>query len=114
MLTFFERPRTNIKTVRKIAFIFHERQKFMKQSKQKQFVCCDVEKKIDILLAKMTLEEKIGQLNQVGPSAVGGFEISLAEQKSYLMRVEFRKKNTKKQLTEPSGINKRMIFEQEK
>lgn len=81
MLTFFERPRTNIKTVRKIAFIFHERQKFMKQSKQKQFVCCDVEKKIDILLAKMTLEEKIGQLNQVGPSAVGGFEISLAEQK---------------------------------
>ena len=53
----------------------------MKQSKQKQFVCTDVEKKIDVLLAKMTLEEKIGQLNQVGPSTVGGFEISLAEQK---------------------------------
>ena len=64
-----------------ITSIFYERQEFMKQSKQKQFVCTDVEKKIDVLLAKMTLEEKIGQLNQVGPSTVGGFEISLAEQK---------------------------------
>lgn len=34
------------------------------------------EKIIDELLKKMTLSEKIGQLHQVGPSPVGGFEIS--------------------------------------
>ena len=35
-----------------------------------------IEKKIDDLIAQMTLEEKIGQICQVGPSPVGGFEIS--------------------------------------
>lgn len=36
----------------------------------------ETEKKIDELLSKMTLQEKIGQLQQIGPSPVGGFEIS--------------------------------------
>lgn len=35
----------------------------------------DTENKIKNLLAEMTLEEKIGQLNQVSPSPVGAFEI---------------------------------------
>ena len=39
----------------------------------------DMESKIDELLAKMTVHEKVGQLHQVAPSAVGGFEISKAE-----------------------------------
>lgn len=34
------------------------------------------EKMIEELLGKMTLQEKIGQLSQVGPSPVGGFNIS--------------------------------------
>ena len=42
------------------------------------------EDKIENLIAQMTLEEKIGQLNQVGPSPVGGFEISLKEKKLML------------------------------
>lgn len=37
--------------------------------------------KINDLLGKMTMEEKIGQLHQVGSSPVGGFEISLEEKK---------------------------------
>ena len=41
--------------------------------------------KIDELLAKMTLEEKIGQICQVGPSPVGGFEIS-EEQAAQLLK----------------------------
>ena len=36
----------------------------------------ETEKKINELLSKMTLKEKIGQLQQIGPSPVGGFEIS--------------------------------------
>lgn len=39
----------------------------------------ETEKKIDELMSKMTLHEKVGQLNQVGPSPVGGFEISEEE-----------------------------------
>lgn len=42
------------------------------------------EDRIENLIAQMTLEEKIGQLNQVGPSPVGGFEISLNEKKLML------------------------------
>lgn len=34
------------------------------------------EKMIEELLGKMTMKEKIGQLYQVGPSPVGGFNIS--------------------------------------
>ncbi len=31
------------------------------------------------IVKKMTLEEKIGQLNQVTPSIVGGFDLSFSE-----------------------------------
>lgn len=37
------------------------------------------EQKIRELTSKMTLEEKIGQLNQCGPSLVGAFEVSFEE-----------------------------------
>ena len=35
--------------------------------------------KIEALIEKMTLEEKIGQLQQCGPSLVGAFEVSFEE-----------------------------------
>ncbi|MCD8012556.1 MAG: glycoside hydrolase family 3 C-terminal domain-containing protein [Lachnospiraceae bacterium] len=38
-----------------------------------------IERKIRELLAKMTLEEKAGQLQQCGPSLVGAFEVSFEE-----------------------------------
>lgn len=37
------------------------------------------EEKLKTLLSEMTLAEKIGQLNHVGPSIVGAFDISLPE-----------------------------------
>lgn len=37
------------------------------------------EEKIEELLSKMTLEEKVGQLQQCGPSLVGAFEVSFEE-----------------------------------
>lgn len=37
------------------------------------------EEKIDVLMAEMTLEEKIGQMNQISPSIVGGFDVSFEE-----------------------------------
>lgn len=37
------------------------------------------EKEIQALLEKMTLEEKVGQLRQCGPSLVGAFEVSFEE-----------------------------------
>ncbi len=37
----------------------------------------DIEKKIDDLLAQMTISEKAGQITQVGPSLVGGFDIGV-------------------------------------
>lgn len=39
----------------------------------------DYEKEIQALLEKMTLEEKVGQLRQCGPSLVGAFEVSFEE-----------------------------------
>ena len=45
----------------------------------------DIEKKIDDLMAQMTLEEKIGQICQIGPSPVGGFEID-EEQAAQLLK----------------------------
>lgn len=44
----------------------------------------ETEKKIDHLMEQMTLEEKIGQLHQVGPSPVGDFEITLQEKQTML------------------------------
>lgn len=48
-------------------------------NQQEKLLHPETEQKINELLAQMTLSEKIGQLNQVGPSPVGGFEISLGE-----------------------------------
>ena len=44
----------------------------------------EIEEKITELINEMTLDEKIGQLNQLGPSPLGGFEISLKEKKQML------------------------------
>lgn len=44
------------------------------------FQLSDVQKKrVDGLLSKMTLEEKIGQTHQLSPSIVGGFDVSFEE-----------------------------------
>ncbi len=37
------------------------------------------EKRVEDLLSRMTLEEKIGQMNQESPSIVGGFDVPFAE-----------------------------------
>ena len=42
------------------------------------------EKMIEELLGKMTMKEKIGQLYQVGPSPVGGFNISAEDARRML------------------------------
>ena len=34
---------------------------------------------VEDLLSKMTLEEKVGQLNQESPSIVGGFDVPFEE-----------------------------------
>lgn len=39
----------------------------------------DMEKEIKALISQMTIEEKIGQLRQCGPSLVGSFEVSFEE-----------------------------------
>lgn len=39
----------------------------------------DIENKINDIISKMTLEEKVGQLQQCGPSLVGAFEVSFEE-----------------------------------
>ena len=39
----------------------------------------NLEKRIDDLISKMTLEEKIGQMNLESPSIVGGFEVPCEE-----------------------------------
>ena len=36
-------------------------------------------KRIKDILSQMTLEEKIGQMNQISPSIVGGFDVSFPE-----------------------------------
>ncbi len=48
----------------------------------------ETEKKIEKLLCKMTLEEKVGQLNQSASSPVGAFEISKDELKKCSNREE--------------------------
>lgn len=44
----------------------------------------ETEKKISEILSKMTLSEKIGQLNLVGRSPVGGVEVTIAEKREML------------------------------
>ena len=43
-------------------------------NKQKNWIDPKIEEKIDRLLAMMTIEEKAGQITQLGPSIVGGFD----------------------------------------
>jgi beta-glucosidase len=43
---------------------------------QSQYLRPEIESKIDLLLGKMTLLEKAGQITQLGPSIVGGFDLS--------------------------------------
>ena len=59
----------------------------MGSANEKKIIFTDpeTEEKIDELLSKMTLEEKFGQICQVGPSPVGGFEIS-EEQAAQLLK----------------------------
>ncbi|WP_099467209.1 beta-glucosidase BglX [Konateibacter massiliensis] len=52
-----------------------------------------IEIKINKLLAQMTLEEKVGQLQQCGPSLVGAFEVSFEE----LLDMMFDKKITEEE-----------------
>ncbi len=56
------------------------------------------EKKIDELLNLMSIEEKIGQLHQVGPSPVGGFEISLEEKKKLYEAGQITKEQYEREL----------------
>ena len=35
--------------------------------------------KVEAILSQMTLEEKIGQMNQESPSIVGGFDVPFSE-----------------------------------
>lgn len=61
-------------------------------------VSSEEEKKIETLIAKMTVDEKIGQLNQVGPSPVGGFEISLKEKRLMLQEGKITKEEFERDL----------------
>lgn len=61
-------------------------------------VSAEDEKRIEALIAQMTVDEKIGQLNQVGPSPVGGFEISLSEKKLMLKEGKITKEEFERDL----------------
>ncbi|MBO4468707.1 MAG: glycoside hydrolase family 3 C-terminal domain-containing protein [Clostridia bacterium] len=61
-------------------------------------VSAEEKEKIETLIAKMTVDEKIGQLNQVGPSPVGGFEISLKEKKLMLHEGKITKEEFERDL----------------
>ena len=56
----------------------------MEIKKQADLIRPAWEERITELLGKMTLDEKIGQLHQVGPSPVGGFAVSLEEHRQML------------------------------
>ena len=47
----------------------------MSRHKERENRFMNIEERIEELLSKMTLHEKVGQLHQVAPSKVGGFEI---------------------------------------
>ena len=69
-------------------------------SMQNRFLNEKTEKKIDELLSLMTLEEKVGQLHQVGSSPVGGFEISLEEKKKLYEAGQLTKEQYERELSE--------------
>lgn len=56
----------------------------MEIKKQADLIRPAWEERITELLGKMTLDEKIGQPHQVGPSPVGGFAVSLEEHRQML------------------------------
>ena len=45
----------------------------LNKNRQEEFIKKDYEEKIDQLISKMTLGEKIGQLIQISPSLFGAF-----------------------------------------
>lgn len=49
------------------------------KNKQEEFIQKDYEKRIDELIGKMTLEEKVGQLVQISPSIYGAFGLTMDE-----------------------------------
>ncbi len=54
------------------------------KNKQELLVKPEIEEKINGLISKMAVKEKIGQLHQLGTSPVGGFEISKQEMQKML------------------------------
>lgn len=51
----------------------------IKQNKQQSYICEEHESKIDELILKMTLKEKIGQVIQISPSLFGAFGMTQDE-----------------------------------
>lgn len=66
----------------------------------------EIEIKIRELLEQMTVEEKVGQLNQVGPSPVGGFEITMTEMEQMLKEGRITKEEYEKNFTVSSWNNR--------
>ena len=67
------------------------------------------EEKINELLSKMTLEEKVGQLQQCGPSLVGAFEVSFEE----LLDMMFDGRISKEEFDRLMGTAKQDFHEEE-
>lgn len=69
----------------------------------------DYEKQIQELRKQMTLEEKIGQLQQCGPSLVGAFEVSFEE----LLDMMFDGRITKEEFERLMGTARQDFHEEE-
>lgn len=69
-------------------------------SLQSKFISEKTERKIEELLSRMTLDEKVGQLHQVGSSPVGGFEISVEEKKKLYEAGQITKEQYERELSE--------------
>ena len=62
--------------------------------------------RVEDLLSRMTLEEKIGQMNLESPSIVGGFDVPFEE----LIETEgFPRRNFRRSCPRPPGIFMRKI-----
>lgn len=68
-----KRTRIIIKSRFAANILKYGKDKHMKQLTEKQ------KEQIEVLLKEMTIEEKIGQMNQISPSIVGGFDVSFEE-----------------------------------
>ena len=69
----------------------------------------DYEKQIQELRKQMTLEEKIGQLQQCGPSLVGAFEVSFEE----LLDMMFDGRITKEEFERLMGTARQDFHEED-